>query len=291
MKKGKRIPSAIRIDRKTRIFKSTRKILGNKMNITLQGKHALVGGSSRGIGLAIGMQLARSGARVTLAARSEVLLQKHIKQLNAETGITHQYCVVDYTQPDSYRAAIDDLIDSDPVDILINNTQGPPAGTALEMGPDDYQNAFDLLFQNGVYTTLKALPHMQKQGWGRVINVASVSVKEPLGYLALSNSMRSALVSWGKTLAGDVGPYGITVNSILTGYFDTERLAALNEKKGIQMGIPTAEVTEKLKTMVPLRRLGKPEEYGFLAAFLASDLAAYLTGTAIPLDGGLIKSV
>lgn len=261
------------------------------MNITLQGKHALVGGSSRGIGLAIGMQLARSGARVTLAARSEVLLQKHIKQLNAETGITHQYRVVDYTQPDSYRAAIDDLIDSDPVDILINNTQGPPAGTALEMGPDDYQNAFDLLFQNAVYTTLKALPHMQKQGWGRVINVASVSVKEPLGYLALSNSMRSALVSWGKTLAGDVGPFGITVNSILTGYFDTERLAALNEKKGVQMGIPKAEVTEKLKTMVPLRRLGKPEEYGYLAAFLASDLAAYLTGTAIPLDGGLIKSV
>lgn len=261
------------------------------MNITLHGKHALVGGSSRGIGLAIGRQLARCGARVTLAARSEELLQRHVNELNQETGITHQYRVLDYTQPDAYKSVIADLMDSDPVDILINNTQGPPAGTALEMSQEDYQSAFDVLFQNAVYTTLKALPHMQNQGWGRVINVASVSVKEPLGYLALSNSMRSALVSWSKTLAGDVGPNGITVNSILTGYFDTERLAALNEKKGIQMGIPTAEVTEKLKTMVPLRRLGKPEEYGYLAAFLASDLAAYLTGTAIPLDGGLIKSV
>jgi 3-oxoacyl-[acyl-carrier protein] reductase len=261
------------------------------MNISLQGKHALIGGSSRGIGLAIGQQLAKSGARITLAARSEELLQTHIKHLNQETEITHQYRVVDYTQPDSYKAIIDDLMDSDPVDILVNNTQGPPAGTALEMALEEYQNAFEVLFQNAVYTTLKAIPHMQSQGWGRVINVASVSVKEPLGYLALSNSMRSALVSWGKTLAGDVGPYGITVNSILTGYFDTERLAALNAKKGIQMGIPTEEVTEKLKTMVPLRRLGKPEEYGYLAAFLASDLAAYLTGTAIPLDGGLIKSV
>ena len=261
------------------------------MHISLHGKHALVGGSSRGIGLAIGKQLAMSGARVTLAARSEDLLQSQVAQLNRETGITHQYRVVDYTQPDAYKAMIDTLLDTDPVDILVNNTQGPSAGTALEMVSEDYQQAFDLLFQNAVYATLKAIPHMQTERWGRIINVASVSVKEPLSYLALSNSMRSALVSWGKTLAGDVGPFGITVNSILTGDFDTERLAALNAKKGVQMGIPAEEVTEKLKTLVPLRRLGKPEEYGYLTAFLASDLASYLTGTAIPLDGGLLKSV
>ena len=131
---------------------------------------------------------------------------------------------------------------------------------------------------------------MQQQQWGRVINIASVSVREPLGYLALSNSIRAALVSWGKTLAGDVGPFGITVNSVLTGYFDTERLQQLNDKKAETMGISAGEVTDQLISRVPVRRLGKPEEYGYLAAFLASDRAAYLTGTAIPLDGGLLKS-
>lgn len=262
-----------------------------KMQINLNGKHALVGGSSKGIGLAIAKQLALSGARVTLIARSEAILQAQVNELNRETNQEHRFLVVNNQDATQYNKIIGDLIASDPVDILINNTQGPMAGTALEMNPDHYKEAFELLFQRAVFTTLKALPHMQKQGWGRIINVASVSVKEPLSYLALSNTMRSALVSWAKTLAGDVGPFGITVNSILTGYFDTERLASLNAKKGAQMGIPVDEVTDRLKAMVPLRRLGKPEEYGYLAAFLASDFAAYLTGAAIPLDGGLLKSV
>lgn len=249
-----------------------------------------MGGSSRGIGLAIARQLARSGARVTLAARSEERLAEIAGELRRETGFDHGYLSVDYTGLSAYQQQIEAFLREDPVDILVNNTQGPPAGTSLEMGPDDYQKAFDLLFQTVVHTTLKALPHMQGQGWGRIVNVASVSVREPLGYLALSNSMRSALVSWAKTLAGDVGPYGITVNSVLTGYFETERLTSLNAKKAEQMGITPSEVTDRLKAQVPLRRLGQPEEYGYLAAYLASDQAGYLTGAAIPLDGGLLKS-
>lgn len=260
------------------------------MNIALKGKHALVGGSSRGIGRAIACQLARSGARVTLAARSETLLAATAADLTRETGTGHGYLAVDYTDLAAYQSQIAAFLQRDPVDILVNNTQGPPAGTSLEVGPEDYQRAFDLLFQSVAFTTMKALPHMQQHGWGRIINVASVSVREPLGYLALSNSIRSAVVSWAKTLAGDVGPYGITVNSVLTGYFETERLTGLNAKKAEQMGISPAEVTDRLKALVPLRRLGQPEEYGYLAAFLASDQAAYLTGAAIPLDGGLLKS-
>lgn len=261
------------------------------MDISLKGKHALVGGSSRGIGHAIACQLARSGARVTLAARNEALLATTVAELTRETGTKHGYLVTDYTDLGAYQSQIADFLQRDPVDILVNNTQGPPAGTSLEMGTEDYQRAFDLLFQGVVYTTMKALPHMQQHGWGRIINVASVSVREPLGYLALSNSIRSALVSWAKTLAGDVGPFGITVNSVLTGYFETERLTSLNAKKAEQMGIAPSEVADRLKALVPLRRLGQPEEYGYLAAFLASDQAAYLTGAAIPLDGGLLKSV
>ncbi|MBC2839598.1 SDR family oxidoreductase [Robiginitalea sp. SC105] len=260
------------------------------MEISLKGKHALIGGSSRGIGLGIARQLARSGAQVTLAARSGNRLERLAGELKAETGREHRFIQVDYTRLDTYKSEIGNYLQAHPVDILVNNTQGPPAGTSLEQTTEDYQEAFDLLFQSVVHTTHCALPHMQDQGWGRIINVASVSVREPLGYLALSNSIRAAVVSWAKTLASDAGPYGITVNSVLTGYFDTERLASLNAKKAKQMGIAPEEVADALREKVPLRRLGQPGEYGYLAAFLASDQAAYLTGAVIPLDGGLLRS-
>ncbi|MFZ9031496.1 MAG: SDR family oxidoreductase [Robiginitalea sp.] len=260
------------------------------MQISLEGTHALVGGSSKGIGRAVAEQLARSGARVTLVARSEALLKDLVKKLNEATGKTHSYLALDYKELSGYQEAISAYLKKNPVDILVNNTQGPAAGTSLEKTVEDYQEAFDLLFKSVVHTTLQALPHMREKGWGRIINIASVSVREPLGYLALSNSIRAALVSWAKTLAGDVGPDGITVNSVLTGYFNTERLQRLNDKKAETMGISPDEVTGRLISQVPVRRLGKPEEYGYLVAFLASQQAAYLTGTAIPLDGGLLRS-
>lgn len=260
------------------------------MQISLEGKHALVGGSSKGIGKAVARQLAESGARVTLVARDGKRLEALAREWEADTGRPHNWLALDYTDLQGYQEQIGAYLRENPVDILVNNTQGPPAGTALEKSVDDYQQAFDLLFKSAVYTTLQALPHMEQQGWGRIINIASVSVREPLGYLALSNSIRAAVVSWAKTLAGDVGPKGITVNSVLTGYFDTERLQQLNNKKAETLGVSPAEVTKTLIQQVPVRRLGLPEEYGYLAAFLASDRAAYLTGAAIPLDGGLLRS-
>jgi 3-oxoacyl-[acyl-carrier protein] reductase len=260
------------------------------MHISLEGKHALVGGSSKGIGRAIALQLAHSGARVTFAARSEAVLKELCDELQRTTGKPHRYLVVDYTDLQGYKGLIHTYIKNHPVDILVNNTQGPPAGTSLEQTDEDYQKAFDLLFQTVVYTTKQVLPHMQESGWGRIINVASVSVREPLNYLVLSNTVRAALVSWAKTLAGDAGPFGITVNSVLTGYFNTERLDALNQKKAETLGVSPEEVTGKLLEQVPARRLGRPEEYGYLVAFLASEQAAYLNGATIPIDGGLLRS-
>lgn len=260
------------------------------MQISLEGKHALVGGSSRGIGRAIAEEMASSGARVTLVSRNAEALEEITDSLKATSGKDHHWLATDYTDLDSYQKLIRDYLVENPVDILVNNTQGPPAGTSLEKSVEEYQEAFDLLFKSVVFTTLEALPYMRQQGWGRIINVASVSVREPLGYLALSNSIRAALVSWAKTLAGDVGQFGITVNSVLTGYFNTERLQQLNDKKAETMGLSPEQVTENLLQQVPLRRLGRPEEYGYLAAFLASPQAAYLTGAAIPLDGGLLRS-
>ncbi len=177
------------------------------------------------------------------------------------------------------------------MDILVNNTQGPPAGGALEKNISDYQQAFDLLFKTVAYTSELALHQMISNKWGRLINVASVSVKEPLAYLVLSNTIRAAVTTWAKSLATDVAQHQITVNNILTGYFDTERIHSLNETKAKQTGISVNEVKSNLENQVPMKRIGDPKEYGYLVAFLASDQAAYLTGTNIPLDGGSLKSL
>ena len=258
------------------------------MKIDLTGKKALVGGSSKGIGLGIATELANSGASVCLMARNESRLKQIVDQLPNSSN--HSYLVVDFSKFEDYKIKIDKYVKNNQVDILINNTQGPPAGNSLSKNIDSYQEAFDLLFKSVVHTTSLVIPGMQKNKWGRIINVTSVSVKEPLNYLVLSNSIRSAVVAWAKSLSVDLGPHGITVNSILTGYFDTERIKELNKEKSKSLNISETEVLEKMKSLVPASRLGRPEEYGYLISFLSSDNAAYINGASIPIDGGLLKS-
>jgi len=258
------------------------------MKIDLSGKKALIGGSSKGIGLGIASQLAESGASVCLMARNKSKLEEIINQLpNSEN---HSYLIVDFSNFEEYKIKIEAYLENNQVDILVNNTQGPPAGNSLSKDIDSYQEAFDLLFKSIVYTTSLIVPKMQKNKWGRIINVTSVSVKEPLNYLVLSNSIRSAVVAWAKSLSVDVGKDGVTVNSILTGYFDTERIKELNKEKSKSLNISENEVLEKMKSLVPLNRLGKTEEYGYLVSFLSSDKAAYINGASIPIDGGLLRS-
>ena len=261
------------------------------MKISLINKKALVGGSSGGIGKAIAQQLAESGASVTLMARSEDKLAQIVSGLPTDQGQSHQFLKVDFSDLEGYKKTISQYFANNSVDILVNNTQGPAAGNTLEKNTDDYQQAFDLLFKSVVFTTELALQKMKERKWGRIINVASVSVKEPLSYLALSNTIRAAVVTWAKSLASDVGTYNITVNSVLTGYFDTERIAQLNAKKAEQLGIDRSEVRADMEEKVPVKRIGDPKEYGYLATFLASENAAYITGTQIPIDGGLLKSL
>ena len=239
------------------------------MNISLKGKKALVGGSSKGIGEAIARQLAESGASVTLMARNEERMKTIIGELNTHEGQEHQYLVVDFSNFDAFKKVITSFFEHNTIDILVNNTQGPEGGGALEKSVDDYQQAFDLLFKSVVYTTELALKHMQQSKWGRIINVASISVKEPLSYLALSNTIRADVVTWAKSLAFDVAQDGITANSVLTGYFDTDRIAQLNTKKAEKMGVSPEEVLSSMEEKVPMKRIGKPEEYGYLVAFLA----------------------
>ncbi|MDR2282036.1 MAG: SDR family NAD(P)-dependent oxidoreductase, partial [Sphingobacterium sp.] len=215
------------------------------MKILLNGKKALVGGSSSGIGRAIAMELAACGASVTLMARSEDKLKVVLAELNTDQGQEHSYLVSDFNDYGAHKENLKRFFEDYTIDILVNNTNGPQAGDVLHKEEADYQQAFDLLFQNAVFASRLALPHMQSQGFGRIINVSSMTVKEPQDSLVLSNTMRTALVSWSKSLSNAVATDGITVNSIMTGYFDTDRLNSLMENQAKSAGVDVADVRKQ----------------------------------------------
>lgn len=260
------------------------------MNISLFNKTALVSASTRGLGKAIAMQLAASGAQVTLLARNETKLKAAVADLPTPNGQKHSYLEADFSDLGAFKTIISDYFTSHGTDILVNNSQGPAGGTILEKDTGDYQKAFDTLFQTVVFLTSCALPGMKKNGFGRIINVSSLSIRQPLLHLALSNIIRPATAAWAKNLALEVAPFGITVNNILTGMFDTERINELYSGRAAELGIPLEELKVRMAKDIPAQRFGKPEEYGYLAAFLASENAAYITGANIPIDGGMIKA-
>ncbi|HLW18856.1 MAG TPA: SDR family oxidoreductase [Cyclobacteriaceae bacterium] len=261
------------------------------MKINLQEHTALIGGATSGLGKAVALQMAASGAQVTLMARNRDKLETLLHELPCDHGQQHDYLVVDFTDFENFRDVIQAFFDGKSIDILVNNTQGPAAGAVLEQDVEDFQQAFDLLFKTYVLTTSLAMEGMKRKKFGRIINVSSMSVKEPLPNMALSNSLRAAVVNWAKTLAAEVAADGITVNNILTGSFNTERLKSLHQKQAEQKGVDLEEWRKQAADKIPMKRFGKPEEYGYLATFLASEYAAYITGTNIPIDGGVLKSI
>lgn len=261
------------------------------MEIDLTGKFALVGGSTDGIGKAIATRLAASGANVCIMARNKSKLEKVVNELDRSRNQKHKFLEVDFSNYNLFSKSIKYFFETNHIDILVNNTQGPEGGSALEKSIDDYQSAFDLLFKCAVKTSLLALTNMKDKKWGRIINVASISVKEPLNYLVLSNSLRSALVTWSKTLSVDIAKFNITINNVLTGYFNTERLKQLNSKKAEKLRTNISNIEDKIKDTIPMKRFGNPEEYANLVCFLASEKSNYITGINIPIDGGFLKSL
>jgi 3-oxoacyl-[acyl-carrier protein] reductase len=261
------------------------------MKIDLKGLQAVVGGATRGLGLATARQLAASGASVTLMARNKSKLEAAVASLPAREQQKHDFLEVDYLNFSDFRHLTTKFFTGKKVDILVNNTNGPDAGTVSEKSTENYQEAFDLLFKTYQHLSDLLVEGMKYRGYGRILNVSSVSVKEPLPNLVLSNSIRTAVVSWAKTLSDATAPYGVTVNSILTGAFETERILELTERQVQGSGKSLEELLEERKAAIPARRFGKPEEYGYLMAFLASPMAAYITGASIPIDGGAIKSL
>lgn len=258
------------------------------MNINLINRNALVGASTQGIGAGIAIELAKCGANVTLMARNEDKLKNSLNALPIITeNQKHQYLVADFSDFESFKIIIKNYFQENKIDILVNNTNGPEPGMAVDKGVDDFQKAFDLLFKTVCETTALALPHMIEQKNGRIINVSSLSVKEPINNLVLSNSIRSAVAAWSKSLSNEVAQHNITINNILTGYFDTERIQTLIKVESENTNNSIEEIKKTRENKIPMKRLGKPEEYGYLVSFLASNYAAYITGTSIPLDGGL----
>ncbi len=260
------------------------------MIIDLKGLNAVVGGSTRGLGLAIANQLAACGANVVLLARNPEKLLQAKASLSTTSGQRHSILEVDFYDFPQFKERTQTYFRDKSIDILVNNTNGPNAGTVMEKKVDEYQEAFDLLFKSYHHLTHLLLDKMIEKGFGRVINVSSISVKEPIPNLVLSNSIRMAVISWAKSLSREVGAKGVTVNTVLTGSFDTERIREVMSGQSEKQDIPMEELMKEKIGKIPLGRLGRPEEYGYLIAFLASNYASYINGVSIPIDGGYLNS-
>jgi 3-oxoacyl-[acyl-carrier protein] reductase len=250
------------------------------VDLGIEGRTALVMGASKGIGKGIAGALAREGARVAISSRSEESLRAAAEEIEGDV----QVFPADAGDLDRQRQLPGEVADAvGPIEILVANTGGPPGGAALENSVEEWEEAFRSLVLGPRVLLEGVVPGMKERGWGRIVNVSSTSIREPIPYLTLSNANRMAALGLLETLADEVAADGITVNTVATGMFATDRLAdAEGSLKGAE---------EAAKQRVPAARLGQPEEYGDLVAFLCSERAAHLTGTVIPLDGGLLRSV
>jgi len=261
------------------------------MEINLQNKTAWVFGGSKGIGRAIAVELARSGASILLIARNISSLQQAKDELCTKKQQEHDVLSVDIKDPDVLFKKLRTYRNLAAVDIVINNTGGPPAGLAHAAETEEYMSAFKQHVLSAQVATQLAINSMKKKQFGRIINIISTSVKQPIPGLGVSNTIRGAVANWSKTLASELGPFNITVNNILPGATNTGRLNDLIEKKSIFSGEPTEHVSKKMINEIPLGRFGEPKELAYLVTFLCSNYADYINGINIPVDGGRTKSL
>ncbi|MBP1149377.1 3-oxoacyl-[acyl-carrier protein] reductase [Methylocaldum sp. RMAD-M] len=258
----------------------------------LDGKRALVCGSSQGIGRAIAMLFADQGAEVVLLARNESALKLVCGGLSSAHRQKHGYLVADFGHPDRLKQILEERLPALlPIHILVNNTGGPPGGLLYEAGIEEFTRAFTQHLICSHILVQALLPGMRSESFGRIINIVSTSVKQPIPGLGVSNAVRGAMANWAKTLAGELAPFGITVNNILPGATETARLRAIMEAKARSSNKSIDDVVEQTKRSIPLGRFGKPEEIAYAAGFLASDLASYITGINLPVDGGRTMSL
>ena len=262
--------------------------------LPLTGRTALVCGASRGIGRATALGLAREGATVVLLARNHSGLAAVRAELSDRDGRGHDLIEADLSRPEAAADAVHHWLQENPaVHILVNNAGGPPPGPILEARGDELVQAFATHVLSSQALAQLVVPGMREAGYGRIVNVVSTSVREPIRNLGVSNTIRAAVAGWAKTLSREVAPFGITVNNILPGYTRTDRLSSLVESRARAQGTSPAEVERALRAEIPAGRFAEPEELAaaIVCLFLASPAAGYITGVSLPVDGGRIAAI
>ena len=258
------------------------------MDLGLEGQVALVAASSKGLGRACASAFAREGARVVICARDQAELARAKEDIRGRYGADVLAVGCDLTQADAIRKLVEAAAaEFGNIDILVNNSGGPPPGFFPDMKDEDWQKAFDLTVMSSVRLTREVLPLMKKQRYGRIVNITSISVKQPIDQLLLSNSLRLAVLGWAKTLSNQVAGEGITINNVCPGWTLTGRVEQLLRSQAQTKNISIEEAEQAITGGIPMQRLGSPEEFADLVVFLGSRRAAYMTGTTIPIDGGM----
>ncbi len=261
------------------------------MDLSLKNRRALVCGSTQGIGKAAAIELASLGASVTLLARNADQLRATAAELPASAGQSHDFLIADFSIPSTVCAAVKSIDPSRQIHILINNTGGPKGGPLVDAHPDELTAAFNMHIINNQLLLQALVPGMKAAKFGRIINIISTSVKAPIEGLGVSNTIRAAVANWAKTLAGELAPFGITVNNVLPGFTDTARLSTLFKAKADKLGKTSEDVLKAALSTIPAGRLGRAEEIAAAVAFLASPAAAYINGINLPVDGGRTPSL
>jgi len=262
------------------------------MDLGLNNKVALVAAASRGLGRAVAEELAAEGASLIICSRSEEKISQTAKEIAESTGARILGVAADVSSPDDVsrltRLAMERF---ERIDILVTNAGGPPAGPFESFSLEQWDAATNLLLRSVVALTHAVLPGMKDRGWGRILNITSIAVKQPVDNLILSNSVRAAVTGFARTLANEVAPIGVTVNNIMPGYTRTERVEELSQMMAKKQGITPAEFIARWEQEIPMHRIGEPREFAALAAFLVSERASYITGTSVQVDGGWIRAI
>jgi 3-oxoacyl-[acyl-carrier protein] reductase len=262
------------------------------MDLGLRNKTALVTAASRGLGRAVAEELAAEGASLVVCARHQQSIETVAAEIARSSGATVLGVAADVSNPEDVARLVQSAIDRcGRVDILVTNSGGPPAGPFETFNPEQWEAATRLLLYSSVNLARAVLPGMKERHWGRILNITSIAVKQPVDNLILSNSLRAGVTGFARTLANEVAAFGITVNNIMPGYTRTERVEELSRMMAGKQGITPQEFIARWEHEIPMRRIGEPREFAALAAFLVSERASFITGTSIPVDGGWIKAL
>ena len=261
------------------------------MDLGIRGRVALVAAGSKGLGRAAAEELAAEGAAVVICARGREAIEDACREITRRGGRAHGV-VADVNDVDNIARVVDEATSTfGHVDILITNSGGPRSGLFETLTQVDWDAATRTLLTSAVTFARAVIPGMRKRRWGRILNITSIAAKQPIDGLMLSNSLRSAVIAFGRTLANEVAADGVTVNNLLPGYTRTDRVVELSEQMAVREGQSTETIVSRWEVEIPMRRIGEPREFAALAAFLASDRASYITGQSIAVDGGWIRSV